>query len=93
MKASQISPRSGWAGILDGKKVAIFNDGTNLMVLENVCTHRGCQAAWNEAAGTWDCPCHGSRYQVDGSVLQGPARRDLAQLSFQVDEAGEIRLG
>ncbi len=92
MKSSQIASNSGWTGNLNGKEVAVFNDGANLIVLENVCTHRHCQTAWNAAAGTWDCPCHGSRYRADGTVLQGPARQDLAKLSFQVDEAGEIRL-
>ncbi len=93
MKASQIAPGIGWAGTLDGKEVAIFNDGASLTVLENVCTHRGCQTAWNAAQATWDCPCHGSRFQADGSVLRGPARQVLARLSFKVDDDGEIRLG
>ncbi|MCZ4492771.1 MAG: puuB 4, partial [Conexibacter sp.] len=38
-----------------------------------VCTHLGCQVNFNRAERSWDCPCHGSRYAVDGSVLQGPA--------------------
>jgi Rieske Fe-S protein len=38
-----------------------------------VCTHLGCQVNFNQAERSWDCPCHGSRYDVDGSVLQGPA--------------------
>ena len=41
------------------------------------CTHMGCKLKWNSAEASWDCPCHGSRFAEDGSVLQGPAVRPL----------------
>jgi Rieske Fe-S protein len=41
------------------------------------CTHLGCIVAFNDAETAWECPCHGSRFGVDGSVLQGPANRAL----------------
>ncbi|MFD4317262.1 FAD-dependent oxidoreductase [Streptomyces sp. NPDC058548] len=43
------------------------------------CTHMGCELGFNEAEQTWECPCHGSRFAADGSVLQGPATRALAE--------------
>ncbi|MFN8123764.1 MAG: FAD-dependent oxidoreductase [Thermoleophilia bacterium] len=52
-------------------------DGT-VMRVSAVCTHLGCVVRWNDADETWDCPCHGSRFADDGTVLEGPALRPLA---------------
>jgi glycine/D-amino acid oxidase-like deaminating enzyme/nitrite reductase/ring-hydroxylating ferredoxin subunit len=57
-----------------GEKVAGYrdDDGT-LVAVSPVCTHLGCQVNFNAAERSWDCPCHGSRFAPDGSVLEGPA--------------------
>ena len=49
--------------------------------LSPVCTHMKCDVAWNAAERTWDCPCHGSRFDVDGAVLNGPAVEALPRRS------------
>jgi Rieske Fe-S protein len=46
--------------------------------LSAVCTHLGCLVSFNPAERSWDCPCHGSRFATDGSVIEGPAVDDLA---------------
>jgi len=47
------------------------------------CTHLGCEVKWNAAECSWDCPCHGARYDVDGDVLTGPADRQLKKIEIQ----------
>lgn len=50
-----------------------------------VCTHRGCEVSLNSTEWTLDCPCHGSRYRQDGTVLQGPAKRPLTYYRCEVE--------
>jgi glycine/D-amino acid oxidase-like deaminating enzyme/nitrite reductase/ring-hydroxylating ferredoxin subunit len=69
-----LQPGEGDIVRLDGEKVAGFRDDDgSLIAVSSVCTHLGCQVNFNRAERSWDCPCHGSRFAVDGSVLQGPA--------------------
>jgi glycine/D-amino acid oxidase-like deaminating enzyme/nitrite reductase/ring-hydroxylating ferredoxin subunit len=56
------------------KKLAIYRDEAGALHRASaVCPHLGCVVHWNSLEQTWDCPCHGSRFGVDGSVLNGPA--------------------
>ena len=60
------------------RPVAAYRDERGeLHKVSAVCTHLGCVVTWNTAERSWDCPCHGSRFDVDGHVLQGPAVKDL----------------
>ncbi len=67
---------------LDGERVAAYRapDGS-VTVRSAVCTHLACIVRWNPAERTWDCPCHGSRFAPDGSVIAGPAESPLAEVS------------
>lgn len=73
-----LQPGEGGLVKQDGELVAAYRreDGT-VSAVSPVCTHLGCYVAWNSAEKTWDCPCHGSRYDAEGHVLHGPAVHDL----------------
>jgi glycine/D-amino acid oxidase-like deaminating enzyme/nitrite reductase/ring-hydroxylating ferredoxin subunit len=63
---------------ISGKRVAVYRDGDGrIKKLSAVCTHMGCIVHWNQAEKTWDCPCHGSRFDARGEVLAGPAESPL----------------
>jgi glycine/D-amino acid oxidase-like deaminating enzyme/nitrite reductase/ring-hydroxylating ferredoxin subunit len=63
----------------NGEKVAAYRDSQGALTLRSaVCTHMGCVVGWNDAEGTWDCPCHGSRFTPRGDVIAGPAETPLA---------------
>jgi nucleotide-binding universal stress UspA family protein len=64
-----------------GRKVAAYRDPSGqLTVLSKKCTHLGCSVQWNPTLETWDCPCHGSRFDAAGKVVNGPAQRDLERI-------------
>jgi glycine/D-amino acid oxidase-like deaminating enzyme/nitrite reductase/ring-hydroxylating ferredoxin subunit len=62
-------------------KIAIYRDENgNLHERSATCTHLGCIVGWNSSEHTWDCPCHGSRFDKYGQVLNGPAIGDLHEI-------------
>jgi glycine/D-amino acid oxidase-like deaminating enzyme/nitrite reductase/ring-hydroxylating ferredoxin subunit len=66
------------------KKVAVFRDVQgNFHECSAICTHLGCVVAWNDTEKSWDCPCHGSRFDPFGRVLNGPAVKDLEKLKSE----------
>ena len=67
---------------LEGKRAAVFRDESGRVhTVSAVCTHMGCVLGWNPLDRTWDCPCHGSRFALDGSVIHGPATTSLERIS------------
>ncbi|TME42531.1 MAG: ubiquinol-cytochrome c reductase iron-sulfur subunit [Chloroflexi bacterium] len=61
---------------------------TNVFAIN--CSHLGCSVALNEAAKTFDCPCHGSRFHLDGTVLQGPAPVPLSHLTWKQGDSPNV---
>ncbi len=65
-------------------KHAVYRDGDGVThSVSAVCRHLGCIVAWNSSEKTWDCPCHGSRYDRFGVVIEGPANTDLPAVQEQ----------
>ncbi len=61
-----------------GEQIAVYKDTTGkITAVSAVCTHMGCIVGWNGKEKTWDCPCHGSRFDKAGKVIAGPAVKDL----------------
>ena len=75
---AQIAPGAGAVVRRGLTKVAVYRDEHgDLHELSAVCAHLGCIVGWNSAEHTWDCPCHGSRYDSAGGVINGPAIHGL----------------
>ena len=72
-------------------KIAAYRDVKGLLQEHSaVCPHMGCVVAWNSAETTWDCPCHGSRFDISGKVINGPSIGNLAPADNQVAGRAEV---
>ncbi|EOU2018513.1 FAD-dependent oxidoreductase [Clostridium perfringens] len=74
--------KNGHGGIIEynGEKVGVYKnkEGKEFFV-STKCTHLGCQLSWNSDELTWDCPCHGSRFDYKGRLIGSPATKDLVE--------------
>lgn len=87
-KAHELSAGEGMVVSHQGKKYALSKDEAGLLtVCSAVCPHMGCIVHWNNAENSWDCPCHGSRFEAKGEVIEGPALSALDQLEAIDEEA------
>jgi glycine/D-amino acid oxidase-like deaminating enzyme/nitrite reductase/ring-hydroxylating ferredoxin subunit len=84
---AEVPPGEGRLVRIRGKMVAAHRaaDG-RLSCVSATCTHLGCHVQWNDAEHSWDCPCHGSRFDVAGRVINGPAVKDLRPVRVDEDE-------
>jgi Glycine/D-amino acid oxidases (deaminating) len=72
--------QNGRAGIVEykGQKMGVYRtESGEVYIVSTRCTHMGCQLAWNPDEKSWDCPCHGSRFDYQGNLIGGPAMKEV----------------
>lgn len=76
-----VNPGEAIVADVQGHRAGVYKDSENqLHIVDTTCTHLGCEVQWNDAEHSWDCPCHGSRFTIDGKILEGPAMQELETL-------------
>ena len=79
--ADELEPAQGGIMRRGLHKVAVYKDSSGTVIERSaICTHMGCVVHWNPFEKCWDCPCHGSHFAPDGTVLNGPAVTPLAKV-------------
>jgi len=69
---------------IEGKNVGVYKDTSgNIYAIKPVCSHLGCTLAWNNLDKTWDCPCHGSRFDYMGNNIYNPANKGLEKIIIE----------
>ena len=77
-EVNQIQEGEGKIVEVNGQKIGIYKDKDGQIFKVNpVCKHLGCELSWNNLDKTWDCPCHGSRYDYKGKLIYGPSVKNL----------------
>lgn len=80
IEIDEIKNNSGGIVDIDGEKVGIYkNEEGKIYKIDPVCTHLGCILEWNDVDKTWDCPCHGSRFDKYGKNIYGPAIKNIKE--------------
>ena len=69
-------PRMGYESI---RQKARKDETGNVYLVSAICPHLGCELEWNPEEKSWDCPCHGSRFDYKGKLLDGPAQKNIVQ--------------
>ncbi len=70
----------------EGESIALYKDQAGgVHAVSPVCPHAKCIVGWNSAEKSWDCPCHGSRFSVDGDILTGPSKHKLEKIDLTAE--------
>jgi len=87
LKLEQLPREEGAHVSWNGQNIGAYRDDNGKVhAVDITCTHLGCSVNWNKAEKSWDCPCHGSRFTIDGEVLNGPADKPLQMIHVEEQE-------
>ncbi|MBM7662366.1 glycine/D-amino acid oxidase-like deaminating enzyme/nitrite reductase/ring-hydroxylating ferredoxin subunit [Bacillus mesophilus] len=83
-KIEELQNDEGAVVKVNGKRAGCYKDmNGKIYTVDTTCTHLGCEVEWNNGERTWDCPCHGSRFSYDGTVVEGPANQPLKKVDLE----------
>jgi Rieske Fe-S protein len=88
LKNSSYAALANPGGSVSIRNVIVINSGGEFVALSNICTHQGCQVAYNSSQNRLVCPCHFSAFSITGSVLNGPAASPLR--SYTISREGDV---
>ena len=74
------------------KKISQINQNDKLYALVRTCTHMGCVPNFNESEKAFVCPCHGSKFDIQGNVIRGPAPEPLYRASLVINKNGRVEV-
>ncbi len=75
-----------------GKEFILLSNRDEAKVLSRQCPHLGCRLEINDKYGQIVCPCHGSRFDMEGRYVSGPAKKDMQQLTFKTKQNGNLQI-
>ncbi|PSL03366.1 ubiquinol-cytochrome c reductase iron-sulfur subunit [Cecembia rubra] len=84
-KQNQLKSAGGWILLLEARMLVVNVDGNSFSALTSVCTHSGCDRNWALNQNQFICSCHGSRFDLQGNVLNGPATRPLSTFATKIE--------
>ncbi|MGD9487251.1 MAG: ubiquinol-cytochrome c reductase iron-sulfur subunit [Calditrichaceae bacterium] len=70
----------------------VRTDHQKLRIISKKCTHLGCTVNFNENSKMFICPCHGSKFDNEGNYLSGPAKKNLTDLDYKLNETNDIEI-